>query len=169
MSRSMLLSIVLLCAPFAAQAADPGPTPEPSAPPIRKHEGVLVDLKGRGLYTWDGDKTPGVSSCNGQCRLLWPPIMAEPGARPKDPFTLAKRSDGSLQWALRGRPLYRWVSDKKFGDAGGDGVSDTWRLVRVGKPAAPAAAPAAASASTSASASASAAASQSSPKPEPTP
>jgi hypothetical protein len=32
--------------------------------------------------------------------------------------------------------LYRWASDKKHGDAGGDGVSGVWRLVKVAaKPA----------------------------------
>jgi predicted lipoprotein with Yx(FWY)xxD motif len=134
MLRILLLVTAWLCASFAMAAAEPAAAPAAADPPIRKYDGVLVDIKGRGLYTWDGDKTPGVSSCNGQCRLLWPPIIAEPGAMPKGPFTLARRDDGRMQWALRGRPLYRWVSDKKFGDAGGDGVSGTWRLVRVPKP-----------------------------------
>lgn len=131
MSRFQIAVIALLCAPVGAIAAD---NVKSADPPIRKLNGMLVDSKGRGIYTWDGDKTLGVSSCNGQCRLLWPPIFAGPDAVPKDPFTLVRREDGRVQWALRGRPLYRWASDKKFGDAGGDGVNDTWRLVRVPKP-----------------------------------
>ena len=101
-------------------------------PPIRKLDGVLVDEKGRGLYTYVGDDEPGRSKCNGQCRLLWPPLIADADAQPKGPFTLATRDDGTRQWALRGKPLYRWASDRKFGDHGGHGVSDNWRLVTFG-------------------------------------
>jgi len=137
--------LALLCASFVAnaQGSTPAPTPAPApdatpavapdtGPPIRKLDGHLVDLKGRGLYTWEGDKTSGRSSCNYQCRLLWPPLFADESAKPSGPFTIVQREDGRAQWALRGKPLYRWASDKKYGDAGGDGVSDTWRLVRVG-------------------------------------
>ena len=103
-------------------------------PPIRKLDGHLVDAKGRGLYTWDGDMAGNASQCNSQCRLLWQPLFADEGAVPKGPFYLVKREDGRYQWALKGRPLYRWASDKKWGDAGGDGVADTWHLVKVAPP-----------------------------------
>lgn len=129
MSRLLFFSVLLLCLPLAAPALEPSGA---DAPPIKKLDGHLVDAKGRGLYTWDGDKTPGRSSCNNQCRLLWPPIAAASDAKPKGPFDLVLRDDGSRQWALRGKPLYRWKSDKNFGDAGGDGVSGVWHLVRVG-------------------------------------
>jgi predicted lipoprotein with Yx(FWY)xxD motif len=125
----------LLLALAAGSTAPPAATPDESAPPIRKLDGVLVDEKGRGLYTYAGDDESGRSKCNRQCRLLWPPLMASDKARPRGPFTLARRDDGTLQWALRGKPLYRWASDKKFGDHGGHGVSDDWVLVTVGKPA----------------------------------
>jgi predicted lipoprotein with Yx(FWY)xxD motif len=137
MLRITLLVPALLCASFALAAAEPE-APAEAGPPIRKLDGPLVDLKGRGLYTWDGDKTPGRSSCNSQCRILWPPIVAAAGAQPKGSFGLVKRDDGTQQWAFRGKPLYRWTSDKKHGDAGGDGVSGVWRLVMVAaKPADP--------------------------------
>lgn len=145
MSRIVLPILALLCASVVAHAQESSPAPAPAAapaaasiaapdtgPPIRKLNGHLVDLKGRGLYTWDGDKTAGRSTCNYQCRLLWPPLFADASAKPSGPFTLVQREDGKTQWALRGRPLYRWASDKKHGAAGGDGVSDVWRLVRVG-------------------------------------
>jgi predicted lipoprotein with Yx(FWY)xxD motif len=138
MSRVLLLVLALLCASLSAYAADPAPSGDP---PIRKLNGHLADIKGRGLYMWDGDVAGDESSCNSQCRLLWPPLYADDGAVPKGAFTLVKRDDGRYQWALRGRPLYRWTSDKKFGDAGGDGVADKWHLVKVtpsaAKPAAP--------------------------------
>lgn len=143
MIKSILLCGALLCASLSAIAQD-ALAPAPSSdPPIRKLNGILVDMKGRGLYTLDNDKVLGKSSCNAQCKILWPPMKAEAGALPKGPFTLAARDDGSKQWALRGKPLYRWASDKKYGDAGGDGVSDVWHLVRaVPKPAAASATPA---------------------------
>lgn len=132
------LVLMLLFVGAWAQAAEPAgaaaAAAAPGDPPIRKLDGHLVDIKGRGLYTWDGDKTLGASSCTTQCRLLWPPIVADEGAQPKGPFTIATRPDGSKQWALRGRPLYRWASDTKYGDAGGDGVAGLWHLVKVAVP-----------------------------------
>ena len=121
-------------APAPAAAPASAPAPASSEPPIRKLDGHLVDLKGRGLYTFDGDIKGNTSECNSQCRLLWPPLFADDNAVPKGPFTLVKRDDGRYQWALNGRPLYRWKSDKKWGDAGGDGVADMWRLVKVSAP-----------------------------------
>ncbi|MCX7041806.1 MAG: ATP-binding protein [Gammaproteobacteria bacterium] len=148
MIKSILLAGALLCVATASAAQDAAAKAPSGDPPIRKLDGILVDTKGRGLYTYVNDKTLGKSDCNNQCRLLWPPLKAEPGAVPKGPFTLAVRDDGSKQWALRGKPLYRWASDKNYGDAGGDGVSEAWRLVRVAppKPAASAPAPATAAA-----------------------
>lgn len=129
-----LFSALLLFAPMPALAD--ATTGVASDPPIRKLNGILVDAKGRGLYTYDDDKRPGFSDCSAQCRLLWPPIFADDDAQPKGPFTIALRDDGRKQWALKGKPLYRWASDKRRGDAGGDGVNGKWRLVRTSKPAA---------------------------------
>ena len=127
--KIILAAMLALAGPVLALAAEPT---NGGAPPVRKLDGVLVDEKGRGLYIYTGDDEPGRSKCNAQCRLLWPPLMADADAKPKGNFTLAKRDDGTLQWALRGRPLYRWASDKKYGDHGGNGVSDRWLLVTVG-------------------------------------
>lgn len=135
---SAALAAILSGAPLIpAVAQDATATPSTSYadyPPIRQRDGILVDLKGRGLYTYDGDTDPKKSSCDAQCRLLWPPVFADPGAKPRGPFTLVARNDGKQQWAYKGKPLYRWASDKKRGDAGGDNVSGVWHLVRVPKP-----------------------------------
>ena len=129
-----LLTTSLVVASLAAGSALANPNVAPGDPPIRKLDGHLVDAKVRGLYIWDGDVKGNSSQCNAQCRLLWPPLFADDNAVPKGPFTLVKRDDGRYQWALNGRPLYRWTSDKKWGDAGGDGVADTWHLVKVAPP-----------------------------------
>jgi predicted lipoprotein with Yx(FWY)xxD motif len=125
-----------------ATTAPPATTPAaatvaPSGPPVRERNGLLVDLKGRGLYIYTGDTVSGRSQCDAQCMLLWPPLAADPNAKARGQFTVATRSDGTLQWALRGQPLYRWRGDKKRGDAGGDGVAGVWKLVRVAPPVAP--------------------------------
>jgi predicted lipoprotein with Yx(FWY)xxD motif len=134
MSLAKSVSVAaLLALASGAVVANPNQL-SPSDPPIRKLNGHLVDAKGRGLYTWDGDVKGNSSQCNAQCRLLWPPLFADDKAVPKGPFNIVKRDDGRYQWALNGRPLYRWASDKKFGDAGGDGVAGTWHLVMVAPP-----------------------------------
>jgi predicted lipoprotein with Yx(FWY)xxD motif len=139
--RCAVLPLLLLIATTATAAAESParsePTPATTAPaatdpPIRQRDGLLVDRRGRGLYFYVGDRTPGVSRCNSLCARLWPPLYADLAATPSGPFTLAVREDGRRQWAWRGRPLYRWSSDRKRGEAGGDGVADTWKLARIG-------------------------------------
>jgi predicted lipoprotein with Yx(FWY)xxD motif len=132
-AKHIVATLLLALAAGTGALANPA-VPAPGAPPIRKLDGHLVDLKGRGLYMWDGDVAGDSSQCNSQCRLLWPPLFADDNAVPKGPFNLVKRDDGRYQWALNGRPLYRWTSDKKWGDAGGDGVADMWHLVKVAAP-----------------------------------
>jgi len=101
-------------------------------PPFRQRGDILVEIKGRGVYTYDGDKVANQSDCFAQCRLLWPPVYAEDDAKPKGSFTIfVRKDDGRRQWAFKGKPLYRWVSDKKRGDAGGDGVAGVWRLIKI--------------------------------------
>ena len=98
--------------------------------PIWSRSGILVEQGGRALYTFATDST-GVSSCDRACESLWPPHYATPEDKPVGPFTIARSSDGRPMWAWRGRPLYRWVSDRKRGAAGGDGVAGVWFLVKV--------------------------------------
>lgn len=145
------LSGILACAlPFAADARPPAVPPTaavenradtpPSRPtlesalaspvPIWSRNGLLVEKGGRALYTFTKD-VPGQSRCDSACEALWPPHFAEPGAKPNGPFTLARSFDGRPMWAWQGKPLYRWVSDRKRGAAGGDGVADVWFLVKV--------------------------------------
>lgn len=128
MSKYLMLGAGLFLAANAVFAA----TPNKEEPPFRQRGDILVEIKGRGVYTYDGDKVANQSDCFAQCRLLWPPVYAEDEAKPKGSFTiLVRKDDGKRQWAFKGKPLYRWVSDVKRGDAGGDGVAGVWRLVKV--------------------------------------
>jgi predicted lipoprotein with Yx(FWY)xxD motif len=73
------------------------------------------------LYTFSRD-TAGKSNCNGACAKNWPPASSAPGLD-SGKITTIKRSDGSSQVALDGHPLYRYVGDKKPGDANGNGLN----------------------------------------------
>ena len=82
-----------------------------------------VDAKGMTLYTFDKD-AEGKSNCNGECAAEWPPLAVAADSKATGDWTIVKRDDGSMQWALAGKPLYLWIKDKKAGDATGDGVDD---------------------------------------------
>jgi len=69
-----------------------------------------------------------------------PPFWPSREAQPNGDLTLVVRDDGSKQWALKGQPLYYFVGDATAGDAKGDGMGGTWRVVRTGSVPAPAAA-----------------------------
>ena len=143
---SLLVTLFLLMLSVVASAAAPArPAAPAGAPnsaaemarlarenpvPIWSRNGILVEQGGRALYTFATDST-GQSSCDRPCESLWPPHYAEPGDKPTGPFSIARSFDGRPMWAWRGKPLYRWVSDRKRGAAGGDGVAGVWFLVKV--------------------------------------
>lgn len=116
----------------AARRLSPPEIAAQSPVPIWRRAGILVEQGGRALYIYTEDAL-GQSRCDLRCEALWPPYYAEPGAKPHGPFTIAKSSDGRDMWAWQGKPLYRWVSDRRRGAAGGDGVADVWFLVKVPK------------------------------------
>lgn len=108
-----------LALPLALQAAEPA----------MEKDGMLVDVRGMTLYTYDKDGD-GMSSCNGPCAQNWPPLRAAEGAMADDEWSLVTRDDGSLQWAYDGKPLYTFVNDKQPGDVSGDGKLGVWHVAR---------------------------------------
>jgi|GEM_PF-209492 len=86
---------------------------------------VLTDKMGMTLYTFDRDH-PGMSVCYDNCATNWPPLMASASAKATGDFTVIERKDGTMQWALKGMPLYTWIKDSKPGDVTGDGVGGVW-------------------------------------------
>jgi predicted lipoprotein with Yx(FWY)xxD motif len=90
---------------------------------------VLSDAKGMTLYTYDKDG-PGKSNCTGKCAKFWPPAMASASDKAMGDLTIIKRSDGGLQWADNGKPLYTYINDKKPGDVTGDGKANVWHAVK---------------------------------------
>ena len=90
---------------------------------------VFAGDKGLSLYTYRGD-SQNQSNCYNDCATAWPPFLAKPDAKATGAWTLVKRDDGSLQWAVKGAPLYYWVGDAAAGDTTGDGVGGPWDLAR---------------------------------------
>jgi predicted lipoprotein with Yx(FWY)xxD motif len=89
---------------------------------------TLVDPLGMTLYTFDRDDAPGKSNCNGKCAANWPPFAAPADAMAMGDWSVIVRNDGSKQWAYKGKPLYRWMDDKKPGDVDGDGRNNVWHI-----------------------------------------
>ena len=102
---NITLSLLLIAMSSAAYSAD---TPKF---PAKKAMGVVVSNAGMTLYTFDKDGS-GQSNCNDACAAIWPPFSAE-GATDAGPFSVITRSNGSKQWALKGKPLYLYVKDAR--------------------------------------------------------
>jgi predicted lipoprotein with Yx(FWY)xxD motif len=106
----------------------PAQTPAPAKVADTSKGKTLVDPNGMTLYTFDRDTVAGKSSCNGKCARNWPPFTATASAANMDNWTVITRNDGSKQWAYKGKPLYRWMDDKKPGDVAGDGINNAWHV-----------------------------------------
>jgi predicted lipoprotein with Yx(FWY)xxD motif len=82
---------------------------------------VLADADGRTLY-WFAPDTAARSACYGSCAAYWPPVKgpatAGPGVTGK--LSVLTRSDGSVQAAYDGHPLYTYVGDSAPGQANGN-------------------------------------------------
>ena len=122
-SLAALLTAALLAGCSSMDGAAP--------PPTKVTDGVLTNIAGMTLYTFDKDAAgSGKSECNGPCATNWPPLLAAADAKPGGDYTIITRNDGARQWAYKGKPLYLWIKDTKPGDRTGDGFNNAWRLVR---------------------------------------
>lgn len=97
----------------------------------------FVDSDGMSLYVYDGDETPGASSCKGPCAMAWPPLVASSGAPPVGEWSAIDRGDGTGQWAFRSRPVYRSAADTHPGAQYGDEANDVWHVAIATIPLAP--------------------------------
>lgn len=100
-------------------------------------DSVVVNAAGRTLYRFNNDTAnPAKSSCSGICAETWQPVVVAPGGRvfldgvEQSVVGLAKREDGTSQVTIGGWPVYRYVNDRKAGDANGQGVGEKWFGVR---------------------------------------
>ena len=103
---------------------------------------LLTNAKGFTLYSFVPD-TATTSNCNAGCVQYWPPVKGPASAGPGVTGTLTTitRSDGSMQAAYDGHPLYTYVGDTAPGQAKGNGLNlsgGVWHEVTVSGGAAPA-------------------------------
>jgi predicted lipoprotein with Yx(FWY)xxD motif len=92
--------------------------------------GAMVAANGMTVYTFDNDKMPSKSVCNGPCAGLWPPLMVAAGEEPTGAYSVVVRDDGGRQLAYNGKPLYFYKADQRGGDRAGDNFKDVWHLVK---------------------------------------
>lgn len=102
--------------------------------PTAKLGDIVTDAKGWTLYRYDEDTaSPSQSNCNGDCEKMWPPVPAKEAKAQagidKEELGKVKRTDGSLQLTLGGRPVYRFAKDTKPGDVEGHGVGGKWNAL----------------------------------------
>jgi predicted lipoprotein with Yx(FWY)xxD motif len=85
----------------------------------------LVDGNGMTLYNFTIDSKD-ASVCTGTCISVWPvfyaPTITGPSGLSASDFSQFQRSDGSMQTAYRGEPLYYYAGDSKPGDTTGQGL-----------------------------------------------
>ena len=121
------VSVVALAVLGASVAAAGGPaTTAPGALKTVRIGAVtvLADANGRTLY-WFAPDTATRSACYGSCAAYWPPVKGPATAGPGVIGTLSvlTRSDGSVQAAYDGRPLYTYVGDSAPGQANGNNLN----------------------------------------------
>jgi predicted lipoprotein with Yx(FWY)xxD motif len=115
-----VIALLLLAAPALAQTAPAKVADTPKGK-------AWVDAKGMTLYIYDKD-VAGKSNCYDKCATRWPPFMAAADAKASGDWSTVKRTDGAMQWAYKGMPLYTWEKDKAPGDVTGEGVNNVWRI-----------------------------------------
>ena len=79
--------------------------------PVPPGKVVTSAKSGLTLYTFRNDDTD-VSNCYGDCATAWPPFLASASAQPEGGLDIIERNDGSLQYALNGKPLWRYQAAK---------------------------------------------------------
>ena len=95
---------------------------------------IIVDTAGMTLYVFDKDVADsGESTCEGECLVKWPAVVAESDTPTVDGVTgtvgVITRTDGTKQVTLNGLPLYYWAGDAAAGDTTGEGVGGVWWVV----------------------------------------
>jgi len=94
----------------------------------------LANETGFTLYYFLNDSPGnGTSTCYGGCADAWPIFYSENVTVPEglnaSDFTTINRTDGTMQTAYKGWPLYFYYEDAEAGDVYGQGVNDVWYVI----------------------------------------
>jgi predicted lipoprotein with Yx(FWY)xxD motif len=108
---------------------------------------VLATKSGLTLYRYSVDPA-GTVTCTGACAKVWPPLLLPKGStHVKAPhgvkgLSVIHVAGGRLQVFFHHQALYTFISDKKRGQASGQGVENDWfAVLSSGKSSAPVAPP----------------------------
>lgn len=93
---------------------------------------VLVDAKGRTLYTSEQEMSGKILCSTKDCLAIWTPLTVDSGQKPTGPSAVSaklgtvKRPDGTSQVEFGGAPLYTFSFDHSAGDVAGEGQKDSF-------------------------------------------
>ncbi|MEQ9449205.1 MAG: hypothetical protein RLN70_09920, partial [Rhodospirillaceae bacterium] len=95
-----------------------------AAQAVPRNEIAYADSNGLTLYVWTKEGAEDVWSCPALCMKVFVPFAAPPAARniehnTYEEWSVVEREDGTLQWALNGKPLYTYVHDVDPGSVRG--------------------------------------------------
>ena len=104
--------------------------PLPAAISLVKENGSLkfTDDNGQSLYVFDRD-TADHSACDGACAAQWQPVSASSDANKIGDWTPFRRSDNTMQWGYKDRPVYTYRGDKQPGQTNGSGAGGVWHVL----------------------------------------
>jgi predicted lipoprotein with Yx(FWY)xxD motif len=89
---------------------------------------LLVDQRRMTLYVATRSHAA-PDDCVDDCARTWRPLEAwSLAVAPSSNWTIVARSDGTQQWAFKGKPLYRYTEDFNAGETNGNGVGE-WTTV----------------------------------------
>lgn len=93
----------------------------------------LADGSGRSLYAFVKDDKNS-SNCLEGCAVNWPPFHVDLSAAGEGlnmtDFAVITRTDGKQQTTYKGMPLYYFSNDRYPGDTFGEGLGESWFLIR---------------------------------------
>jgi predicted lipoprotein with Yx(FWY)xxD motif len=134
LAAASTLALLAACSsPHRQQAMAPQQGTTPHYVFMRSNTGagqVISTTSGMTLYTYAKDPA-GQSTCYGECAQNWPPYLANGTYKPFGKMTLVTRTDGQMQWAYDGHPLYTYVGDTAPGEIKGNDFHNNWHVVLV--------------------------------------
>src|SRR5260370_23314841 len=137
MKSRVLLAGAMVASVLVAACGSSSPStsasPSPAAATIgvatnSKLGQILADGKGITVYLFVKDTGPS-STCYTSCAQVWPPVLTSGPPQAGTGATASllgttTRTDGKVEVTYAGHPLYYFVSDKKPGDATGQGIDN---------------------------------------------
>ena len=99
------------------------------------------------LYTFANDNGGPNSNCNGQCAVVWPPLLVDSANDLSGPANVnlgtTVRDDGTTQVTFNNEPIYFYQDDNAPGETNGHGVGGVWFVAQLGADVTPSPTPSA--------------------------